>query len=480
MEGTTRSTTSWLQNATHHVLDETGLTSLYHSLPDAKILIFQRLVRMIAYGLSTLILVSYLSLLGFSDTRVGAFMTLTLVGDVVISLVLALITDSVGRRLVLAIGAFLMTASGFVFAITDNYWILLVTAIFGVISPTGNEIGPFKAVEESTLSQISTPTDRSNIFVWYHVAGAAGTALGMIICGWIVDVLERIDGWDKLRAFRMIFFIYGGIGILKLALTALLSRKCELEPPAAPQPSTSEHSPLLQDERAPIENNESKSKKNKSKRLSLSHISPESRRLFIIIAILFALDNFASSLAPLTWIISYVERKFKLDQGYLGSIFFVTATLSTISIVIAAAVIRRLGNLKTMVFTHLPSAVALIFLGVPNSLAMVIILVLTHGGFRYMEVAPRSAFMASIFLPNERTAILGAIQVVRIGAMSLGPIATGVLAEHDLFWITFLLAGALKLAYDFTILVTFMNYKGREERDFLTREGSDDVEERRE
>lgn len=116
-------------------LDELGLVSLYHCSADVKLLCLQRFVRLFAYGASTLVLVAYLQELGITTTRIGLFMTLTLAGDVCISFLLTLFADGLGRKAVLALGALLMAGSGVVFALSDNYWILLAAAIFGVISP---------------------------------------------------------------------------------------------------------------------------------------------------------------------------------------------------------------------------------------------------------------------------------------------------------------------------------------------------------
>lgn len=116
-------------------LEETGLIALYHSPPDTKLLCIQRFVRVIAFGSSTLVLASYLSELGNSDTQIGLFMTLTLVGDIPISFLLTLFADRLGRKAVLAAGSLLMTASGITFACTGNFWLLLVASIFGVITP---------------------------------------------------------------------------------------------------------------------------------------------------------------------------------------------------------------------------------------------------------------------------------------------------------------------------------------------------------
>lgn len=114
---------------------ELGVYSILNSSRDTKLLCLQRFTRLFAYGASTLILALYLSSLGISDARIGLFMTLTLLGDVVISFLLTLVADGLGRRRILVLGAGLMTASGTVFAISGNYWILVAASILGVISP---------------------------------------------------------------------------------------------------------------------------------------------------------------------------------------------------------------------------------------------------------------------------------------------------------------------------------------------------------
>lgn len=118
-----------------HALEELGLTTMWRSSLDVKLLCAQRFVRLFAYGGSTLILASYLSAMGISDDRIGLFMTLTLVGDVVISFFLTLYADTMGRKAVLSLGSILMAGSGVIFALFGNFWILLAAAVFGVISP---------------------------------------------------------------------------------------------------------------------------------------------------------------------------------------------------------------------------------------------------------------------------------------------------------------------------------------------------------
>jgi MFS family permease len=116
-------------------LNESGLTTLWSSQLDTKLLCAQRFIRLVAYGSSTLILVSYLSALKISKTKIGLFMTLTLVGDTGLSFIFTVFADSLGRKAVLVFGAILMSAAGAIFALCENYWVLLVAAVIGVISP---------------------------------------------------------------------------------------------------------------------------------------------------------------------------------------------------------------------------------------------------------------------------------------------------------------------------------------------------------
>lgn len=119
----------------HTALDELGLVNLYHSCANVKLLCVQRFLRMAAYGATTLILVEYLQAMGITKTEVGLFMALTLAGDVCLSLALTMFADAIGRKAMLALGAALMVASGGVFAVSRDFWVLLAAAVVGVISP---------------------------------------------------------------------------------------------------------------------------------------------------------------------------------------------------------------------------------------------------------------------------------------------------------------------------------------------------------
>ncbi|CAK7204109.1 hypothetical protein SEUCBS139899_006862 [Sporothrix eucalyptigena] len=453
---------------------ESGLATILQSGRDAKLLCAQRFVRLFAYGASFLILVPFLASLGIPDARIGLFMTLTLLGDVVISLILTAITDRVGRRRILAAGTLLMAGSGVVFALSDNFWILLLASVVGVISPSGNEIGPFRAVEESVLAQLTPTAQRSDMFAWYTLFGTAGTALGSLASGGIVQILQDRDG-DSNAAYRVIFIMYAAIGIVKCMLTLGLSSTVEAKP-ARPAPSSSaeptERSGLLSGEGASDTSLELTSTSKPSIWLRIRSLFPtishESRSILFRLILLFALDSFASGMAAPSWITYFFITVHSLAPAILGTLFLVTNILASFSNLLALPLARRLGPLKTMAFTHLPSALFLALVPVPPASAqygtpLAMAFLALRACTQSMDQAPRQAFLSAAVLPAERTAIMGVVNTVKTLMQAGGVGFSGVLAGRHQWLLLLSGAGALKASYDLLLLWNFSHMRARQE-----------------
>lgn len=314
---------------------ELGLATMSTAGKDVYIVIFTRYIRLFAYGAVALILAIYLQELGFSDEQIGLFMTLTLLGDVIISLLLTLIADALGRRRILLLGAAAMAISGAVFAMTSNYLALLVAAIIGVISPSGNEIGPFRAVEESTLAHLVPAGKRSDVYTWYVVLAVLGTSTGLAVGGVAVDHLSSKEDWTELDAYRAVFWIYTGVGCVKAVLTLFLVRECEHTDWTDDRDIPDETEPLLpsndnHESEECISQTHTPTKPTKptkpAKRFwrSISTISKPSRVVLFKLCSLFFLDSLGSGMVPFSLINYYLERKFGLPKGKLGGIMSAT------------------------------------------------------------------------------------------------------------------------------------------------------------
>lgn len=345
------------------------------------------------------------------------------------------------------------------------------------VSASGAEIGPFRAIEESTLAQLTSKDSRSEVFAWYTLIGSAGAALGTLASGGIVQSLETRLGWSQVSAYRSVFVLYSIIGLLKTALTLMLSDACEAEPKEdvtyqeLNQQPDSSAAPSAEGRDANGEDGEGSNKHGTiqggqsllSRLVSiLPKISSESRSILWKLCLLFGVDSFASGLVAASWLTYYFTTKFGIEADVLGTIFFVANLFASASGLVAASLAKRIGLIKTMVCTHLPSAIFLSMIPVPSHVGLAATLLFLRSSMASMDQAPRQAFLAAAVLPGERTAVMGVVNVIKTLAQSGGPTATGALAGNNKFWLVFLLAGGLKATYDLSMLWLFLGFKGRE------------------
>ena len=278
-----------------------------------------------------------------------------------------------------------------------------------------------------------------------------------------------------MRAYRVIFGFYALLGIIKLFLSLMLSDKCEPEPEKqerhdAVELGAVEAEGLLADDEDEVGGTSKPKLKPqaapqlKNKKSLWPDISPSSRAILAELCLLFAVDSLASGLVPASWIIFFFTRKFSISEGQLGTLFFVTNIIASASNLVASSISKRIGLIRTMVFTHLPSAVFLALIPLPTNAGLAMTFLILRSCTQSMDQAPRQAFLAAVVLPSERTAVMGVVNVVKTLSQSGGPSITGWLAGTNKFWLAFLIAGAMKASYDLGMLKMFLGYKTQEEK----------------
>ena len=169
----------------------------------------------------------YLIGLGLNASQTGLLLTLTLVGDTVISLYLTTRPDLLGRRRMLIVGAILMAAAGFAFAGTRNLLLLIIAETIGVIRPSGNEVGPFLAIEQAALSHLVSDRERTEVFARYTLAGSVAPAMGALFAGMTTRVLENTT-MTPVGMYRVVVVLYALLGILLAGLFIRLSPAAEV------------------------------------------------------------------------------------------------------------------------------------------------------------------------------------------------------------------------------------------------------------
>jgi MFS family permease len=400
----------------------------FRKLPaDGAILFATRFTRLFAYGFLSVVLVLYLREVGLSEWQVGTLFMLSLLGDTAISLWLTTTADSTGRRKILVAGSLLMALAGIVFAFSSNYWLLIAAATIGVISPSGNEIGPFLSVEQASLSQLASDDRRTDVFAWYNLAGSLATASGSLCGGLAAQFLESI-GRTGASSHRPLVIAYGLVGVLLALAFATLSSRVEV---AQRQPARVS---------------------NLRTRFGLH----KSRRVVFQLSALFAMDAFGGGFVMQSIVAYWLHLRFRIEPAAIGSVFFAANLLAGVSALSAAWVARRIGLLNTMVVTHLPSNVLLILVPLMPEAWMAIVVLLLRFSISQMDVPTRQSYTMAVVSPDERSAAAGISGVARsIGAALSPALATAFLASAPLWSFPFFLGGGIKILYDLILYRAF-------------------------
>ncbi len=399
---------------------------------DARLLFATRIARMFGYGLLSVVLVLYLVEIGLDAPAVGAILTLTLLGDAAISLWLTTHADRLGRRRILLTGALLMLLAAIVFVLARDFWVLLLAATVGVISPSGNEVGPFLAVEQASLSQTVPGRDRTRVFGWYNLVGSLATASGALVAGLAAQLLQA-GGAGQVDSYRAIVLGYALVGIVLALLFTRLSGAIEV--PAAPDVSV-------------------------ATRLGLHR----SRGIVLRLSALFSLDAFAGGFVMQSVIAYWFHVRFGADPATLGAIFFAANILAGFSALAAARLAARIGLINTMVFTHLPSNVLLILVPLMPNLPLAVGVLLARFAISQMDVPTRQSYTMAVVDPDERSAAAGVTGIARsLGAAVSPSLATPLVQSVPLAGLPFVIAGGLKIVYDLLVLRAFRAVRPPEE-----------------
>lgn len=398
----------------------TALRGLTH---DGWLLFTTRFVRLFAYGLLAVIVVLYLAELGLSNWEIGLLLTLTLLGDVAISLWITTSADRLGRRRMLVAGAVLMLLAGLLFASTGNFLLLLLAATIGVISPSGNEVGPFLSVEQASLSEIVPGDRRTGVFAWYNLVGSLATALGSL-CGGLLTQLARDAGAVGAEVYRPVVIAYGALGLLMGLMFCLLSCATEV--------------------RRDVRSDKDETPAPKTL-LGLHH----SRRKVFRLSLLFALDALGGGFIVQSLLAYWLHLRFGVDPATLGGIFLGANLLAGVSALAAGRLAQRIGLVNTMVFTHLPSNALLILVPLMPSLTLAVAVLLLRFAISQMDVPARQAYTMCLVTPEERSAAAGVTGVARSVGAAVSPMLSAALMGFPaLMGIPFFLAGGIKIVYD--------------------------------
>jgi predicted MFS family arabinose efflux permease len=375
--------------------------------PDARRIIAAQAARALAYGLGSVLIGVTLAQRGLSDTAVGAVVAALLAGTALVSVLIARFGDRFGRRRWYRLLFVVMAASGTVFALTSWLPALILAGLTGTVSTDVVESGPFTSLEQAMLPHAGGETTR--LFGTYNTVATLAGSLGALIA-----LFGSSPQW------LILYPIAAAAALLAAArLSSAVERGEELD--AEPLP------PLHR-----------------------------SRGIVARLSALFALDSFGGGFVPQTFIAYLFTRKYGASPHTLALVFFAIGILQAISFQGAVRLAARIGLLRTMVFTHLPSNLLLAAIAFAPNLPTAIVLLLARFLLSQADVPTRQAYVVAVVDPSERTAAAAYTNTARYLTRPVAPLLAGA-ALRGALGAPFLIAGALKSVYDIGLYTLFRN-----------------------
>jgi MFS family permease len=393
---------------------------------DALRVLAARGLRAFGDGFVALLLPIYLVELGFSPLAIGAIVTSTLIGTAVLTLWVGWIANRYSRRLLLLAAAGLMAVTGASFAVVTDFWPLLVVAFVGTMNPTSGDASIFGPLEQTVLTQTIEPRRRTALFARYSVIGSVAGALGVLAAAF-PEFMTAWTSCTRTAAIQLIFGFYALLGLITLLLYRPLSPAVEIADEAP---------------KAPLR---------------------QSKKLVYSMAVLFGMDSFGTGFLVQSLLALWLYQAFEVSVTTTAAILFWSGLCSAVSYLVAVPIAARIGLIKTMVFTHLPSNIFLILIPFAPNLSTAIALLLARSALSQMDVPTRASYVMAVVAPEERPAAASITAVPKTFAWAAGSMISGYLLALSSFGWPLVIGGTVKAVYDILLLIKFQKVRPPEE-----------------
>lgn len=383
--------------------------------------------RALATGLIGVLLGIYLAQLKLDPRQIGAVISFALAGGALAALLVTVFGSRFRPRPMLVTLCALATLGGTAAIFTDSFQLLAAAGFAGMFNAMGRDRGALPIIEQALLPAMAGETSRTSVFAWYNALLDAGYACGGLLAG--LPTLLQAAGFGAVDAFKVTLAVYAALYALSTVLYALL-------PPVA----------------------------DAVKSVSLRALPADSRRIVWKISFLFFIDAFGGGFLGSALLSYFFFERFAASEAIIAVLFFVGRGLSAASHLAAAWLAKRIGLIRTMVFTHVPSSLLLITVGLTPDFGVAALLFLLREALNEMDVPTRQSYVMAVVRPEERLAAAGITSLVRVAGWAAAPAIAGVLMSTGGLAAPLFVGAALKISYDILLWRDFSKVKAPEER----------------
>lgn len=391
-------------------------------------------LRAVSISLLAVVLGIYLAAKGISGADAGSIISAGLAGAALAAVLATFFADQFGRRKFLILVTLCSIIGTICFALASSPLTLGLAAFFGMLNGMGKDRGAALILEQAVLPATVPAEQRTAVLAWYSVMQDSGHAIGALLAGLpsFIGTVGLFGTIQPAESHRLLLF-----GCAALGLPVLVSY---LRLPATIETATS-----------------------LSTASSPARLTPASRSILFRISALFSIDSLAGGFLTTALLSYFFFQRFGASEGAIGALFFGARILNALSHLGAAWLAKKIGLIRTMVYTHIPSSLLLITVAIAPNFTVAAILFLLREGLVEMDVPTRSSYVLAVVRPEERTMASGITNLVRLSAWAVAPGFAGLLMQTGSVYLPLVIGASMKIAYDLLLWRAFRHVRPPEE-----------------
>ncbi len=395
---------------------------------DQRLIYTAAFLRAFGVGVLGVLFALYLSLRSLNIAQIGVLVAVGLAGSATGTFGVGLWADRLGRRRTLLFLCGLMAAGAVGLVVLPHFWGLAAACFVGMVNSFGRERGAVSTLEQAILPELAEDRRRTQAMAWYNVTLDAGLALGSLAGG--LPLLFRSRFFlPELASYQWTLALYGACLTANLLLYACLTPRVEIRNP-----------------------------------VSWKRVSPASRKIITRISLLFGFDSLAGGFLPASLIAFWFFKRFGVREEFLAPLFFAGHVANAFSHLGAAWLSRRIGLVRTMVFTHAPSHFLLIALPFVPTLAWALPVFLLRECLVEMDLPTRQSYLMAVVAPPERTVASSVSNLPRLAAWTVAPSFAGLAMNSVSVSLPLFIGGGMKIVYDTMLFFSFRPLRPPEEQ----------------
>lgn len=383
-------------------------------------------VRGFAIGLIVVSFPAFLSYIHIASLEIGTIFSTMMIGTTFLLFLISYRVRRLGRGLTLFLFTAIVSVAAIGVAFSSSFLLILPFAFFANFSLGGSDVSVFLPLEQSILPEYVSGGERNRTFAIYNTAGYLSVSLGVLLSPavfWLAG--QGIPG------FRGILLVYV---VCILANAVIYS--------TLPGLGRKQESARLLDYRS---------------------LSKRSKSIVRELTALFAVDAFAGGLVLQSVMAYWFNLRFGASFDALSDVFAAVNLIIAISLMLTPVIAKRIGVIRTMVFTHLPSNILLLLIPFAPTFTLAVVILLMRQSISQMDVPTRQSYVMAVTSPEERPQAAAITGIGRSVATSSSPWLSGAMLQYAALGLPFIFGGVMKSIYDIVLLLRFDKVKPPEE-----------------